>query len=435
MSRLFKIALREYLAYVRTAGFWLSLCLTPVGLAVGILGPTLLMRSSPPPRIAVVDLTDEGFSAEIARALAAPRAARPGAGPAPTALVVPSPIGAPRTAEEAGRRLRPYLVRPGRGGAPAALDVAAVIHRDASGGVVVDFWSRNLTERGAEETVREAVAGRMAALRLSALGVKPADIEAASALAPKVVDYAAGQGKKAGPRDRLPGIIAFGLGMLLWMMIFTSAGILLNSVIEEKSSRILEVMLASASAGEIMGGKILGGAAVTVTVLSAWTVVGGALLAASNPQVFHDILAVLVGRGLIAVFAVYLVGGYLMYAALFMAIGAHCETNREAQTLLAPMMMLTTIPVIFMSQAITRPDAPALAVLSWFPPFTPFLAPARAAADPSIATVAGTVALTALGAAVSLHLSGRAFRAGALSGGRSDGRNLFLRVFRPRANG
>ena len=245
----------------------------------------------------------------------------------------------------------------------------------------------------------------------------------------------ASEGKQAGLKDRLPGFAGFGLGMLLWMMIFTSAGILLNSVVEEKSTRILEVLLASASAGEIMGGKILGVAGVTATVLTTWALLGGTLLASANPGLFHDVLAVLTSHGLIAVFLVYLVGGYLIYASLFVAIGAHCETNREAQTLLAPMMMITTIPVIFMSQAITRPDSPALAMLSWFPPFTPFLAPARAAADPSPASIAGTLALTALAAAASLYVSGRAFRAGALSGGRSDGRSLFLRVFRPRAEG
>ena len=434
MSRLFKIALREYLAYVRTAGFWLSLLLTPLGLGVGIVGPTLVMRSAPPPRIAVIDLTGQGYAGEIARALAAPHSPRPNAGPGPLAVLVPSPVAGVADPADAGRRLRPYLARPEHG-QRAALDSAAVIHSGPDGGVVVDFWSRNLTERSAEGLVKDAVASRMEALKLSALGVTPSDIAAASALSPKVVDYAASQGKKAGLRDRLPGIAGFALGMLLWMMIFTGAGILLNSVIEEKSSRILEVMLASASAGEIMGGKILGVAAVTATVLAAWLTVGGSILAASNPSLFHDIAAVLTGHGLILIFLVYLVGGYLMYAALFVAIGAHCETTREAQTLLAPMVMLTTIPVIFMSQAITRPDSPALAMLSWFPPFTPFLAPARAASDPSPAVIAGTLALTALAAAASLYVSGRAFRAGALAGGRGDGRSLFLRVFRPRFEG
>jgi ABC-2 type transport system permease protein len=278
------------------------------------------------------------------------------------------------------------------------------------------------------------VAGRMTAQRLALLGVTPSALEQANALSPRIAEFSASAGTRTSLRDQLPGIAGFGLGMLLWMMIFTSAGILLNSVIEEKSSRILEVLLATASPGEIMGGKILGVAAVTATVLAVWAGLGGGLLLASSPHLAGDILSVLVGRGLVFVFAVYLVGGYLMYAALFTAIGAHCETTREAQTLLAPMMMLTTIPVIFLSQTIIRPEVPALAVLSWVPLFTPFLAPARAASDPPLWQVLGTMALTAAAAAASLWISVRAFRAGALSGGRNDGRSLFLRVFRPSAD-
>ena len=151
MSRLLKIAVREYLAYVRTVGFWLSLCLTPVGLAIGFAGPALIMRSEPPPRIAVLDLTGQGYAAEIAGALSAPHAPRPNAGPGPSAVMVASPVAAPKDPADAGRRLRPYLARPA-GGQRAPLDAAAVIHAGPDGGVVVDFWSRNLTERGAEAT-------------------------------------------------------------------------------------------------------------------------------------------------------------------------------------------------------------------------------------------------------------------------------------------
>jgi len=86
----------------------------------------------------------------------------------------------------------------------------------------------------------------------------------------------------------------------------------------------------------------------------------------------------------VAYFALYFVGGYLMFATLYVTIGAFCESNREAQTLLGPMMILMSVPMIFMSQAITRPDAPLLQTLSWIPPFTPFMMAARVASDPPI---------------------------------------------------
>ena len=428
MSRFWSIARREYLAYVRTLGFWLSLCLTPVGMLVAFGGPALLDRSAPPPRIAVVDLTGQGYEQAITQALERPEA-RPGGPSSPTAMVIGSPIAGAGTASEAGRTLRPLLAR-GHDGAQARLDAAAVVHLD-HGAVAVDFWSRDFSPRGLEDTVRDAVAQRMSALRLTALGVSGPEIEAAAGLAPKVADYSAAAGSKASLRDRLPGLAGFALGMLLWMMIISGSGILLNSVIEEKSSRILEVLLSSASTSEIMGGKIVGVACVTVTVLGTWIAIGSVLLAAADPHLAQALVGVLLTRGLALYFGVYLIGGYLMYAALFAAIGAHCETTREAQSLLAPMMMLTTIPIVFLSQAIIRPETPALNLLAWFPPFTPFLMPALAASDPPLWQVLGTMALTAASAAASLLLSARAFRAGALAGGRSDSRSLLLRVFRP----
>ncbi|HEX4098402.1 MAG TPA: hypothetical protein VHX64_16870, partial [Caulobacteraceae bacterium] len=112
MNRLLKIAVREYLAYVRTAGFWLSLLLTPVGLSLGFVGPMMLARSAPPPRIAVVDLTGQGYAADIARALTAPHAARGGVNAGSPGVLIPSPAGPVSSPEDAGRKLRPYLERP-----------------------------------------------------------------------------------------------------------------------------------------------------------------------------------------------------------------------------------------------------------------------------------------------------------------------------------
>ena len=88
---------------------------------------------------------------------------------------------------------------------------------------------------------------------------------------------------------------------------------------------------------------------------------------------------------------------------------------------------------MFMGQAITHPDAPILAVLSWVPPFTPFLMVARAASDPPLWQIAGTLALMVATTAVVVWLSGRAFRAGALSVGKVD-RKAVLAAFMGKAN-
>lgn len=419
MIRLLKIAAREYGAYVRTVGFWLSMLLMPVVGAAALSALALLERNAPPPSIAIVDQTGQAFAAPVIEGM---RAAR---GDAARARIVDRPVQ-PGTPEQ--DQIRAWLsAEPGPG--EERLTAVAVIH-GAGEAIAVDFWSNNLVDPSLERGFTGAVADVMLARRLVALGIDPATLEQAQALSPKVTTFSpkATSGGQVANRDRLPGIVGFAAAFLLWSMILTGAGILLNSVIEEKSNRVLEVLLASASSTEIMFGKILGVAGVTLTVLAVWAGVGGAVASVANPQLAADIASVLFGKGLVFYFGFYLIGGYLLYAAIFIAVGAFCETTREAQTLLGPVMALLTIPIVFMTQAIRRPDSPLLEALSWIPPFTPFLMTARAAGQPPIWEVLGTGALMLATVGVVVWLSGRAFRAGALSTGKIDLKGLIAKI-------
>src|SRR5665213_2473151 len=373
MNRLLRIAWREYLAYVRTPGFWLSILLLPVGISTYALAPMLMARSTPTAQVAVVDFSGRGLEAPVGAALAALRA-----GGRPQARLVAAPGGPFVDAAEATRTLRDYLrgsrELPGGG----RLEAAAIL-RPAGDTVAVDFWSRNVADRSLE-----AERGRVAL------------------------------------KDRLPGIAGFAMGMLLWMVVLTGAGMLLNSVIEEKSSRILEVLLSSCSVPEIMGGKILGVAAVTGTVLAFWMTIAGTLVAIRSPVVAGEVLGILIAHGLWAYFILYFLGGYLMFDTLYVCVGAFCESTREAQTLLGPMMILMSVPLIFMSQALTQPDAPLLRTLSWIPPLTPFMMAARAASDPPLWQVAATAIMMFAVTGLELWVAIPAFKSGALATGRFE---------------
>jgi ABC-2 type transport system permease protein len=222
------------------------------------------------------------------------------------------------------------------------------------------------------------------------------------------------------------------MGILLWMVILTGAGILLNSVIEEKSSRILEVLLSSASAPEIMGGKILGVAAVTGTILAFWMSIAAGLIAFASPGILGDLVGVFASHGRWAYFGLYFAGGYLMFATLYVTVGAFCETSREAQTLMGPMMIVMSIPLLFMSQALQHPDAPLLRTLSWVPLFTPFMMAARAASDPPLWEILATGAMMFAITGLELWVAVPAFKSGALATGRFDPRLLFASLTRRR---
>jgi ABC-2 type transport system permease protein len=273
--------------------------------------------------------------------------------------------------------------------------------------------------------VSQAVSEILRRERLEKAGIDPAALSQIEQLSPDVATFSPrAEAGRVSMRDKLPGFIGLGMGILLWMVILTGAGILLNSIIEEKSSRILEVLLSSASAAEIMGGKILGVAAVTATVLGVWLSIGTAVLVANQPQLAADLAGALMGNGLLFYFGFYFLAGYLMYATLFLTVGAFCETTREAQTLLGPMMILLSVPMVFLSQSVTHPDAPLLQTLSWIPPFTPFLMAARAASGPPLWQILGTGTLLVAVTGLELVVAGRAFRAGALASGRLEPRLL-----------
>jgi ABC-2 type transport system permease protein len=428
MNRLLRIARREYISYVRTVGFWLSLCAMPLLMGGLLTVPSMMDRTAPPPRLAIVDLTGQGLAAPFQAALGADSR-----GGAPPVRVVPAPAEALAAANPAaaGAVVRRYLAgdRAAPGGA-TRIDAVIVLSGHADR-VAMDLWTQNLADGELESRLHGDLAQVLRRQRLIQAGVPAQLIASADRADPVMTVYSpkAADNGRVSLRDRLPALVGFGMGFLLWSTVLTGAQILMSSVIEEKGSRILEVLLSSASVPEIMGGKILGAAGVTVSVLTVWGSIAAVLLSAAGPPgLGGDLLAVLIGKGLLAYFALYLVGGYLMYASVFVAVGAYCETPRDAQTLLAPVMLMLSVPLVFMAQSIRHPDAPILAVLSWIPPFTPFLMVARAANGPPAWQIVGTLALMTVTTAITVWISGRAFRAGALSIGRVDPRAALARL-------
>lgn len=475
MSRLLKIARREYLAYVRTVGFWLSIIALPLVMGISSSAPLMMMKSAKPERLAIIDLTGQGFAPAIAKAMAEDQdrataralraAALSSAGPAAQEVVRKAQLqGGDAAGREALARFNPTAAArfkppkvdavvlpppreaqaaktPAEAGAIARREVGEkrldsvliVSGRDTD--VTLDLWSRNLAAPVLESDLRQTVTEIMRERALARAGVSQETLNEADALKPAFNSLSpkAASGAKVALRDRLPTYVGLAAGFLLWSMVMTGASILLNSVIEEKSSKILEVLLSSASVPEIMGGKILGVAGLTLTVMGVWAMAGWAALIHFAPGLAGDLAAVLLGKGLVFYFGAYLVVGYLMYAALFAGVGAFCETQRDAQTLLGPIILVMSIPIIFMSQAIRSPDSPILSTLSWIPPFTPFLMPVRIASDPPLMQVVGTTILMAVTTVALVAFSTRAFHVGALATGKIDLKTLIGRIARKQA--
>ena len=435
MNRTLLIARREYVAYAKTVGFWLSLLAFPLFAVLGGAIP-LLIRSSEPVRVVTVieqGPDASGLAAAVRAALQAEvdeqrtrikeatekdkaggRALAALAAPkmrivAPPPAIADNPPGPARDAAIAealdkkapdDRRLDAVVFLERRDGKPAA-----------------QVWTGRANDDNVADFVRNALRDSYRDETLGAAGVPPPVIDDVDAFRPEVTAFSpnAASGGEVSLRDRLPSFIGLATGFILWSLILTGASILLNSVMEEKSNKILEVLLSSASATEILTGKVLGVAFLTGTVLLVWAGIGAAGLQAGVPDVARDVMSVLMRDGLLIYFLLYTVGGYLMYAVLFAAIGAFCETPRDAQTLMGPIMMVLVVPILVMQMALRTPDAVVVKVLSWVPFFTPFLMSARAPANPPLIEIVLTLIGMFATAALMVWIAGRAFRAGALS--------------------
>lgn len=445
MNRMLLIARREYAAYARTVGFWLSLLAFPMFAVLGGAVPILIRTSEPVRAVAVVEEGPQatGLAAAIQDALsrdadrraernrAAAEAAEKATGaPAnataasgamaslsrPRLRVVQTP---PEILSAAPGKAQDDVVRRWLGDeTPKADRLDAVVFLSRDGDLPkARVWTARTTDDTVEDFVRDALRSANRKAVFEGAGIDPTVVEATERFRPDVTVFSpkSAGGGEVSLRDRLPQIIGLAGGFLLWSLIITGASILLNSVMEEKSNKILEVLLSSASATEILTGKVLGVAMLTLTVLLAWGGIGAAGMIGFLPQYSGVVGDVLVNGGMLGWFAAFMVGGYLMYAVLFAAIGAFCETPRDAQTLMGPIMMVLVIPMITMQMALRTPDAPVITVMSMIPFFTPFVMMARLPSDPPMFELVGAMIGMFVFALFMVWVAGRAFRAGALS--------------------
>jgi len=357
------------------------------------------------------------------------------------AVELPEGVSSELPPAEMAEALKPWL----RGersiqveGEPAELFAAVIIPEDIleravrPGGMPVlpggeklgiQYWSSNLADEDLKDEIERSINEEVRRQEYEDKGVDPAEVRAVqrtflpfAALNPK---------KEAGSEavsmaDQIRQWAPVGFVYLLWIAIFTIAQMLLNNTVEEKSNRIIEVLLSSVTPGELMMGKLMGIAAVGLTMIGSWILFGFGILkwkAGPETKLVNELLGVLQHSGLIWYFLVYFVLGYLFYAGAFLAIGSLCNTLKEAQNMMGPVMLIMMVPLMTMMFIPKDPNGTLATVLSWIPCYTPFIMMNRAAADPPMVERVGTLALLVVSTIGMLWLSGRIFRLGVLRTG------------------
>jgi ABC-2 type transport system permease protein len=463
MSSILLVARRDYLAYVGAWGFWLSLFTAPLIIAALMFGPLLLARAEPPRVLTIVaERAEDGaavseafaqMALEDARrevaayvAAAAPShaetalAAFDGAPnreaaiqaarhivsmQAPNALAafpIPSPryriIDAPETDIQV---LRPYL-----DGTRTLSDGGALygaLHlRRVENAPTIEYWSVNLSHDEPSNIARRALRLEMQREALAGQGLDPIEADRLQELNPEVSQRdprpSAGEGQVT-LRQRAPFFAALALSFILWSVVFSVANMLLSGVIEEKSNKILDTLLTSVTPLEMLIGKLLGVAAVSATLFLFWGALGGTLLstaaASMGNSMFGQVAAAFLEPRLLVAFAIGFVAGYLMYGAIFLALGSLCESIQEAQTLLGPVALVLAMPMMLITPALDNPNAPIIEMASWVPIFTPFLLLIRAPSGLAWTEIAGMAGVMLIAVIVILLLAAQIFRAGVVN--------------------
>jgi ABC-2 type transport system permease protein len=245
---------------------------------------------------------------------------------------------------------------------------------------------------------------------------------------------ASGEEEDVATQDRVRQWAPVAFVYLLWISVFTVAQMLLTNTVEEKSNKLMEVLLSSVSPLQLMMGKIVGIAATGLAMLGSWAVFF--YLATKIVPRFTgidsslDLSIIVTDPKYMASFFVYFLLGYLFYAALLVGIGSVCDSLKEAQNLMTPIMLLLFVPLASMVPIGQDPNGLLAKIMSYIPPFTPFVMMNRAAGPPSTMEYVSTTLLLLASVAVVMWAAAKVFRIGVLMTGKPPKVREILRWIR-----
>ncbi len=286
-----------------------------------------------------------------------------------------------------------------------------IISPDYLKDTVLDYRTQNVgnfrvTER-LSNVIREIIIER----KLKEKGVDPALVKTLTApIELKTIKLSkTGQEEEAGFEQVF--FSAYIFMMMMFFLVMTSGQLLVRSMLEEKSNRIVEVLMSSCSAKDLMAGKILGLSGLGLTQLAFWGLIGAALTLKFS-------LTMISLPGALILF-LYFVLGYLLYASIFVAVGAPVSTEQEAQQLTSYLTIILILPIVLAIPVMQNPNSLMVRILSFIPLITPTMMAIRIPIQmPSFIEIVGSLILLALTAFGSMWAAGKIFRVTILSYGK-----------------
>ncbi len=196
---------------------------------------------------------------------------------------------------------------------------------------------------------------------------------------------------------------AYVLIMMLMFLVLTTGQLMIRSVVEEKSNRVIEVLLSSCSARDLMIGKILGLSGLGILQMMIWGLIGLGIALKSGANIF-EIEPLLVAM-------MYVILGYFFYSAIFVAAGSPVTTEQEAQQITSYVTLVLVFPMVLLMPAMQNPDSSMIKILSFIPLLTPAFMVLRVSIQmPPLWEVLTTLALLLASTVLMMWIAGKIFR-------------------------
>ncbi len=365
MRKILAVIRREFVERVRQKWFWAMVVLGPLFFGAVFVLPTLLTGKGGVKHIAVVDGTTTTFGAQLTERLDRES----------LFIAVRVPFG-PRTIDSLmaavdTKEIDGFLIL-----SDAAVDSGTVMYRASN---VSSFVTIGTLERVIGEMVN--------ATRLEREGVNPS-LVAKARIRVDLDSKKISGGKATGESAAQSFSLAYFMGIILYMAILIYGINVMSSVLEEKTTKIVEVLVSSLRPFQLLLGKVIGVGAVSIFQFLIWGVSTRLLISQRRhllgerglgeaSQVFQ---LPHVTAGTAAVFIAYFLGGFLLYSSMFAAVGAMSSNEQEARQAQQPVTMLLVASFISMFAMLNDPGSALSVTLSMIPFSAPIAMPVRWAA-------------------------------------------------------
>ena len=286
-----------------------------------------------------------------------------------------------------------------------------IIGKDYLHDTTFDYRSKNVGNIKITETLQGSLRELIVSQKLSEEGIDPAMVKNLTRpLELKTIKITkAGKEEESGFGQVF--FTAYIFMMMMFVLIMTTGQMLVRSMLEEKSNRVVEILLSSCSANNLMTGKIMGLSGLGITQLSFWVVIGVVVsVKFSIPMPPLSALLLIL---------VYMVLGYLLYAAIFVAAGSPVSTEQEAQQITSYLVMILVIPIILAFSVAQNPNSTLIKLLSYIPLLSPSFMIMRIPNQiPPLWEIVLTLVVVSLSVIGMMWIAGKIFRTTILSYGK-----------------